>query len=472
LSELYGEDMRSLFEPGSVAVIGASRNPAKFGHVQLRNLVELGFQGEVYPVNPNADHVLGLKAYRSVREVPAPIDLAIITIPAPRVPEAIEDCAEKGVKVAVITSSGFSEVGGEGEEMERLIVQTAKKAGMRIVGPNTTGVVNTANNFTTSFISLPKLRRGPVAFIAQTGLFAAASLWHMLTSERFGVSKVAGLGNKADVNDQDVLQYLTNDPETRAIAIYMEGVKNGRGFVKVAREVSKRKPIILLKGACTSAGAKAAASHTASVAVRDDVFEAACRSAGILRARSFEEMMDLAKIFAYQPPSRGRRLAVVTFTGAGGVMASDRAAQEGLELTELSPETINCLQGKMPPWARAGNPIDAEPLFETLGPDASLRFALDAIAKDANVDLVAFFLVALPQFQFDLTRTVAEIKENLAAANKPVAVHITGARELVTEATTLLEENQIPVYPSIERAVSSLAAIYRYASHRHASREL
>ena len=464
--------MRLLFEPRSVAVIGASRNPAKFGHVQLRNLTELRFQGQVYPVNPNADQVLGLKAYRSVREVPAPIDLAVITIPAPKVPEAVEDCAEKEVKVAVITSSGFGEVGGEGTERERLIVQIAKKVGMRIVGPNTTGIVNTANNFTTSFISLPNLKRGPVAFIAQTGLFAAASLWHMLTAERFGVSKVAGLGNKADVNDQDVLQYLANDPETRVIVIYMEGVKDGRGFVKVAREVSKRKPIILLKGACTPEGARAAASHTASIAVRDDVFEAACRSAGILRARSFEEMMDLAKVFAYQPPARGCRLAVVTFTGAGGVMASDRAAQEGLELTELSPETIKRLQAKMPSWARAGNPVDAEPLFETLGPDASLRFALDAIAKDANVDVVALFLVALHQFQFDLTRTVAEIKENLAAANKPVAVHITGARELVTEATTLLEENQIPVYPSIERAVSSLAAAYRYASRCHASREL
>jgi len=466
LAEQGSSDMRFLFEPRSVAVIGASRNPAKFGHVQLRNLMELGFQGEVYPVNPNANHVLGLKAYRSVRETPVPIDLAVITIPAPKVPEAVEDCAEKSVKVVVITSSGFGEVGGEGIGRERLVIQIAKKAGMRIVGPNTTGIVNTANNFTTSFISLPKLKRGPVAFIAQTGLFAAASLWHMLTAERFGVSKVAGLGNKADVNDQDVLQYLASDPETRVVAIYMEGVKDGRGFVKVAREVSKRKPVILLKGACTPEGARAAASHTASIAVRDDVFEAACRSARILRARSFEEMMDLAKIFAYQPPPRGRRLTVVTFTGAGGVMASDRAAQEGLELSELSPEIVDLLQAKMPPWARAGNPVDAEPLFETLGPDASLRFALDTISKDGHVDMVALFIVALPQFQFDLTRTIAEIREKLATANKPIAVHITGMKELVAEATDLLEENRIPVYPSIERAVTSLAATYRYA-HGH-----
>jgi len=465
LAEPRNARMRVLFEPRSVAVIGASRNPAKFGHVQLRNLMELGFQGEVYPVNPNADQILGLKAYRSVRDVPVPIDLAVITIPAPKVPEAVEDCAEKGVKVAVITSSGFGEVGGEGEERERLIVQTAKRAGIRIVGPNTTGIVNAANNFTTSFISLPKLRRGPVAFIAQTGLFAAASLWHMLTAERFGVSKVAGLGNKADVNDQDVLQYLADDPETRVVAIYMEGVKDGRGFVKVAREVSKCKPIILLKGASTAEGARAAASHTASIAVRDDVFEVACRSAGVLRARSFEEMMDLAKIFAYQPPPRGRGLGVVTFTGAGGVMASDRASTEGLELPELSPGTIRRLQAQMPSWARAGNPVDAEPLFETLGPDASLGFSLDTISKDGHVDMVALFIVALPQFQFDLTRTIAEIREKLATANKPVAVHITGVKELVAEATALLEENKIPVYPSIERAIASLAATYRYACH-------
>jgi len=463
--------MRFVFEPRSVAVVGASRNPAKFGHVQLRNLIELGFRGEVYPVNPNADRVLGLRSYTSVGEVPAPVDLAIVTIPAPKVPQAIEDCARKRVKAAVVTSSGFSEIGGEGEERERLIVQVAKKAGMRIIGPNTTGIVNTANNFTTSFIALPKLTRGPVSFIAQTGLFAAASLWHMLTAERFGVSKVAGLGNKADVNDQDVLQYLANDPETHVIAIYMEGVKDGRGFMKVAREVSRRKPIILLKGASTALGARAAVSHTASIAVRDEVFEAACRGAGILRAGSFEEMMDRAKMFAFQPAPKGRRLAVASFTGAGGVMASDRASAEGLELAELSQQTIKHLQAKMPPWARAGNPVDAEPLFETLGPDASLRFTLDAISKDESVDMVALFLVALPQFQFDLTLTVAEMKEKLTAARTPVATHVTGMRGLVEEATALLEENGIPVYASIERAVSALAANHRYASRPHADTE-
>jgi len=470
LVQADGGDMRFVFEPRSVAIIGASRNPAKFGHVQLRNLIELGFRGEVYPVNPNADQVLGLRAYGSVGEIPAPPDLAIVTIPAPKVPEAIEDCARKGVKAAVVTSSGFSEVGGEGEEREHTIVQIARNAGMRLVGPNTTGIVNTANNFTTSFIALPRLAHGPVAFIAQTGLFAAASLWHMLTAERFGVSKVAGLGNKADVNDQDVLQYLANDPETRAIAIYMEGVKDGRGFMKVAHEVSRRKPIVMLKGASTALGARAAASHTASIAVRDEVFEAACRSAGIVRARSFEEMMDLAKMFAFQPTSKGRNLAVATFTGAGGVMASDRAAAEGLELADLSSQTIMNLQAKMPAWARAGNPVDAEPLFETLGPDASLSFALDAISKDGNVDMVALFLVALPQFQFDLMRTVGEMKEKLTATGTPVAIHVTGMRKLVEQATALLEENGVPVYPSVERAVSSLAANHRYASRPHAQK--
>jgi len=325
-----------LFPSRSVVVIGVSRNPAKFGHVQLRNLIELGFRGKVYPVNPNADQVLGLRAYGSVGEVPAP-----------QIPQAIGDCAQRGVKVAVVTSSGFSEVGSVGEERERLIIQIARSSGMRIVGPNTTGIVNTANNFTTSFIALPKLTRGPLAFIAQTGLFAAASLWHMLTAERFGVSKVAGLGNKADINDQDVLQYLANDPETHVIAIYMEGVKDGRGFMRVTREVSRRKPIILLKGASTALGARAAVTH--SLDRRDEVFEAACRGAGILRARSFEEMMDRAKMFAFQPAPKGRRLAVASFTGAGGVMASDRASAEGLELAELSQQTIKHLQAKMPP---------------------------------------------------------------------------------------------------------------------------
>jgi acyl-CoA synthetase (NDP forming) len=303
------DELKCFFEPESVAVIGASRNPSKYGYSLLKNLIDLGFNGKIYPVNPNAEEILGLKAYPSVKAINENVDLAIIIVPSFKVPEVMLDCAEKRVKGVVICSSGFREAGEAGKKLEDEVVAIAKKAGIRVVGPNTTGILNATNNFTTSFVPLPRFKRGNVAFIAQTGLFAAAAFWWIISKQPFGVSKIVGLGNKCDVDDAEVLEYLADDEETEVVAIYMEGVKDGRRLFETFKKVSKIKPIVVLKSGRSPAGVKASLSHTGSLAVKDEIFDAVCKQAGVIRVGGdLDELLDVTKAFALQPLPKGIRL--------------------------------------------------------------------------------------------------------------------------------------------------------------------
>ena len=249
------------FEPESVAIVGASDNPMKFGYYPLKNLLDLGFEGKIYPVNPKHETVQGMRCYRSITEIEGKVDLAVVVVPNVTVPSVVRDCVRKRVRGIVIHSSGFKELGPEGKRLEEEILRTAREAGIRIVGPNTTGTVNTSKNFTTTFAPMDKLKSGPLSFVAQTGLFAAEIIRWIFTSQKFGIAKTFGLGNKCDVDEVEALEYLAADPDTKVIAMYLESVK-GREFFEKAKEVSKRKPIVLLKSGRTEAGVKAAASHT------------------------------------------------------------------------------------------------------------------------------------------------------------------------------------------------------------------
>jgi acyl-CoA synthetase (NDP forming) len=448
------------FEPSSVAVVGASRSPVKFGHFLLMNLLDLEFKGKVYAVNPNAEEVLGLKTFPSVDSIPGEVELATIIVPAAFVPQVMRDCAKKGVKGVVICSSGFREAGGEGVKLEREIVEIAKKARIRILGPNTTGILNTSNSFTTSFVPLPKPRRGNVAFIAQTGLFAAAAFWWILSAEPFGLSKVVGLGNKSDVDDSDALEYLTHDGDTRVIAIYMEGVKDGLRFLKTAQETARKKPILILKSGRTKIGIEASVSHTGSLAVRDEIFDAVCKKAGIIRVKDFEELMDLAKAFALQSSPKGNRVAIASMTGAGGVMAADYCEEYGLEVTQLSDKTTKQIESYLPSWAKVRNPFDTETLFESVGPEDCLRISLESMLGDENVDCAVVILPTSPMFAFDIKIITSEIRKKYSG--KPFAVNMIGAKDMVDLWTKQLESVNIPVYPSIERCVRALAALCKY----------
>ncbi len=452
--------LKCFFEPSSVAVVGASRNPIKFGHFLLRNLVDLGFDGKIHPVNPHAEAILGLKSYPKVDSIPEEVELAIIITPAATVPQVMRDCAKKHVKGVVICSSGFREAGGEGFKLEQEIVEIAKKAGIRVIGPNTTGILNTSNNFTTSFVPLPSLKKGPVAFIAQTGLFAAAAFWWILSAEPFGLSKVVGLGNKSDVEDTEVLEYLLHDEDTEVIAVYMEGIKDGRKFLRVAQEVARSKPLLVLKSGRTEAGIEASMSHTGSLAVEDEIFDAVCKQSGIIRVRGFEELMDLTKVFALQPLPKGNRVGVVSMTGAGCVMAVDESARQGLEVARLSEKTVEYLESYLPEWMKVKNPFDNEMLFETVGPEECLRMSLEAMLEDENVDCVVGVLPTSPVFAFDIKSDVLKIKKE--HSDKPIVFHTIGSKDIVDLWTKQLEEINIPVYPSIERCVRALGALNKY----------
>jgi len=462
------EELKCFFEPESVAVVGASRNPLKYGYSLLKNLLDLGFKGRIYPVNPNAEEILGLKAYPRVTAINDKLDLAIIIVPAYKVPEVMRDCAEKRVKGVVICSSGFRETGEHGKKLEDEVVAIARKAGIRVIGPNTTGILNSANNFTTSFVPLPKFKKGNVAFVAQTGLFAAAAFWWIISTQPFGVSKIVGLGNKCDVDDAEVLEYLAEDADTKVIAIYMEGVKDGRKLFKTFKEVSRIKPIIVLKSGRSPAGVKASLSHTGSLAVRDEIFDAVCKQAGILRVEGdLDELLDVTKAFALQPLPKGNRVAVVTVTGGGGVIAADKCAEHGLELALLSEETMEKVKRNMPSWANVGNPIDIEPLFETVGPEEGIKIAVEAALKDKNVASIILILVAVPRLipYFEIKRAVTYLKEK-NVERKPILAYLLGYKETVDSWAMQLEEEGIPVYSSIERCVKALGCLWKYRMYR------
>ena len=460
------DQLKCFFEPESVAIVGASRNPAKFGHFLLKNLIDFEFKGKIYPVNPHANEILGLRAYPSVDQIDDEVDLAVIIVPAPIVPKVMEDCSKKRVKGVVICSSGFSEMGKKGLELERKVLEIAKNSGIRVIGPNTTGILNTSNNFTTSFAPLPKFKRGNVAFIAQTGLFAAAAFWWIISTQPFGISKVVGLGNKCDVDDSEVIDYLAEDKDTEIIAIYMEGVKNGRRLFEVLKRVAPEKPIIILKSGRTATGAKASMSHTGSIAVDDRIFDAVCKQTGVIRVEGdFEELLDVTKAFALQPLPAGNRVAVVTLTGAGGVMAADECERHGLKLATLCEKTLRKIRDRMPSWASISNPADIEPLFEAVGPEESLRISLEAVLEDENVDCVVAIFVSVPRFVpiIDMKRVVDVIERR---RDKPVFVHLLGYKENVDKWTKELEKRKIPVYPSIKRCINALGALWKYKLRR------
>ena len=453
-------DVSFFFEPKSVAVVGATNNPLKFGHYLLLNIIDLGFKGKVYPVNLMADEVLGLKAYPRVDLIPDEVEVVAIIVPAPSMPQVMRDCAKKGVKGVVILSSGFREAGGEGIGFEREIVEIATKAGIRIVGPNTTGILNTSNGFTTSFVPLPKLRKGNVAFIAQTGLFAAAAFWWILSAEPFGLSKVMGLGNKSDVGDSEALEYLAHDEDTEVIALYMEGIKDGRKFLEATRKAAKIKPVLILKSGRTEAGMKAAMSHTASLAVKDEIFGAVCKKVGAIRVKDFEELTDLTKAFALQPLAKGNRIGIVSMTGAGCVMAADYSAEYCLDVAELSDETVRYIESYLPSWIKVKNPFDSEMLFESVGPEDCLKISLGGVLGDENVDCAICVLPSSPMFAFDVKGPVKEIKEKYP--DKPFTMNFIGSKDMVDLWTKQLEDMSVPVYPSIERCVRALGALSKY----------
>jgi len=444
--------LEEIFAPTSVAVVGASPDPARLGHTVLKNIVNNGYPGRLYPIHPKAPDVLGHKAYPSVLAVPDPIDLAVIVIPSQHVLPVVEECGQKGVKGLIVISAGFKEVGGEGRELERQLIALVKQYGMRMVGPNCLGVIDTVSDLNASFAALMPVD-GSIAFMSQSGAMCTAILdWSK--PQGIGFSRFVSLGNKADVDEVALLRAWNNDEQSKVILAYLEGISDGPGFIGAAREVTKNTPVVAIKSGTTSAGTRAASSHTGSLAGSETAYEAAFSQSGILRAHTMSELFDLALLFAYQPMIKGDRIAIVTNAGGPGIITSDAIERSGMQMASFSEETIRQLQAKLPAEANVFNPIDV------IGDARSDRYrvGLEAAFADPNVDAVVVLLT--PQAQTDLIETVDVIVECARGSDKPVVTSFMGAYSL-GEALAKLNANRIPNYPFPERAVQSLSSMYR-----------
>ena len=451
-----------LFYPKSVAVIGASNVPGKVGNAIMRSIT-LRYDGKVYAVNVKGGEieVNGKKflVYKSIHEIPDEIDVAVIAVPAKFVPDVIDDCGKKGVKAAVVISAGFKEAGRA--DLEEELVRRAKKWGIRVVGPNCLGVTNLENGFDCNFNPPERQARPPfgkVAFMSQSGAFGAAILdW--AAREKIGMSKFISLGNMADLDESDFMAYLGDDPKTGVITGYIEGVKDGRKFFNTAKEVTLKKPVVILKSGRTEAGAKAAASHTGSLAGAYRIYQAAFEQTGVLEAKTMRQLFNYAKALAMQKPARGDRVAIVTNGGGAGVMMSDGLLERGLKLAELSEKTRERFkkdieEGKLPHHMSYKNPIDVIGDAPSSRYEIAMRYALE----DENVDL----LVVITLFQSPaIDEGIVDAIERMKAYGKPI-VFVAPGGDYPHKMARNIEQKDIPVYETTEDAVDAVYALVNY----------
>jgi acyl-CoA synthetase (NDP forming) len=460
----------ALFEPQSIAVVGSMREGRFGGYLTVKHLLDFGFRGKIYPVNPNYDTVLGMKVYPTLKDIAGGIDLAVMMTAAPAVPEIIEDCAAKNVKAAIIVSDGFTERDEEGARLQREVDTIARRAGLRLLGPNTIGVVNSANGLITTPYRVPyeEVFSGGIAICSQTGLLGPQTL--PLHDMRYGLSKICDFGNKCDIDELDLLEYLGSDPQTRVIAMHLEEVRDGRSFLRKLKEVVRAKPVLILKPGRTRESRKAVTSHTGSLAGEDHVYDGAFRQAGAIRVDSFKELVDIPKIFAWQPLPPGNRLAIITISGGAGVLGIDTAVQQGLALARLSPSTLDKL-GSISP-VLTSNPIDLGPglpAFMKKGDMAShLHGIIETLVDDENVDCIS---VACPwMLRGALAEVFGPLRDRSA---KPIAFWVpspslTRAQDIVIDLETL----GFPAYPDCDSSVRALAIAYKYSVARSRARQL
>jgi acetyltransferase len=447
--------LQAFFTPKSVAVIGASANPSKLGYAVLKNLLD-GSQASgirLYPINLREESILGLPCYPSVLEVPQAIDLAVVVIPYPHVPEVLRMCGQKGIPAAIVISAGFREAGMEGLERELELITIAREYNIRLIGPNCLGVIDTFTPLNASFAAgtPPK---GPMAFMSQSGALGTAILdWAQ--AGRLGLSKFVSLGNKADVSEIDLLQAWAEDENTRVILIYSEGLPNGQEFIRVAREVTQKKPVVAIKSGVTQAGSRAVSSHTGSLAGSEQAYKAAFQQAGVLRAESMEALFDMALALGYQPPLRGDRVAIVTNAGGPGILATDALERYGLSLARFQSETIHALEQFLPDAANAANPVDV--LGDSLAD--RYRFALEQVCQDANVD--GLLVVLTPQAMTEIHQTAEAVGQVAQGTDKPILACFMGEAQM-GEGIDVLAKYDVPNYPFPERAARAFHAMAEY----------
>ncbi|UCC24731.1 MAG: acetate--CoA ligase family protein [Gemmatimonadales bacterium] len=446
----------AFFRPESIAVVGTSRRPGTIGYQILDNILRHGYKGVVYPVNPHASAVHSIRAYPSVTAIPGPVDLAVVVVPKEHVPPVVEECGEKGVKGLVVISAGFKEVGGEGIERERELVEVVRKHGMRLVGPNCMGLLNTEPGVSVNATFAPNMPPpGPLSFMSQSGALGVTILDYA-AEYGIGIHQFVSVGNKPDVSGNDLIEYWENDPGTRVILMYIENFGNPRRFTRIARRVTRKKPIVVVKAGRTGAGARAASSHTGALAGADIATDALLAQCGVLRAQSVEELFDIAMALEEQPVPVGPRVAIVTNAGGPGIIIADALESLGLEVAELTEETQERLRGVLPAEASVRNPVDmiASATSETY------ELALELVMEDENVDAaVAAFVPPLGIRQVDVALSIVTARDR--HPHKPLLAVLMG-REGLPEGKAELHEAGVPAYIFPESAARALSGLYRY----------
>jgi acetyltransferase len=445
--------LEPLLKPETIAVIGASRKPGKVGHEIVANLLAGGFRGTIIPVNPSGEEILGLKCRSSLQGLSSRVDLSVIAVPAPLVLEAADQSLDAGAKAVCVITAGFREVGEAGAAAEREIVQHCRSRGARLLGPNCLGLISTHHAMNASFARrMPA--QGSISVISQSGALCTAILdW--AAGRRLGLSKVVSMGNKGDLDESDFLTALAEDGDTKVIVAYLESIGSGSAFVKAAEAAASAKPVIVFKAGSTSAGAKAASSHTGSLAGADIAYGAAFRRSGLIRAETFEQLFDCATAFAMQPLPAGERVAIITNAGGPGIMAADAVEQSGMRVAALEGSTATALRKRLPAAASVGNPIDV------LGDADPERYvmAVNAAQDDPKVDAIVVILT--PQAMTRPAETARAIAGCVRGV-KPVLASFMGGEDVMPGRGELVAAN-LPDYPAPERAVAALKAMCDYA---------
>jgi len=451
--------LNSVFYPRSIAIVGASRQEGSIGQSLMANLIDCRFRGIIYPVNPKAKGILGIKAYPSVSEIPDEVDLAIVSVPSRIVPAVLEECGKKNIKGAITISAGFREIGGEGVVLERELQQIVQKYALSHVGPNCLGVINTdPDSSMNATFGTQMPRAGNIAFISQSGALCVAVLEYARES-KVGFSKFISMGNKAGVNENELLCYLRDDPKTDIILMYLEDLVDGREFMSIAREITTSgrcpKPIITLKSGRTLLGAKAASSHTGSLAGSDRVYDAIFDQCGVIRVDTLEELFDYVKAFSSQPLPKGDNVAIITNSGGPGILATDSLIRYGLNIPPLRPQTIKILKKVLPPTASFNNPIDLIAEAQAEQYEATLR----AMLKDPNIH--SALVILTPTVFTDVEKIAEAIVRTSKEYDKPVLSCFLGVFD-VSRGLSVLEENGLPAYRFPESAARVIAEMANY----------
>jgi acetyltransferase len=467
MEKSIAEQLRPIFEPKSMAVIGASGDQSKFGGRAFHNPLDTGYRGAIYPVNPTRKEIAGIKAYPSILDIPDEIDLAVFAVHAPMIPKAMEEAIKKGIKGAVIITAGFAETGEEGKKLQDEVVRMAHRAGIRFVGPNSNGIWSSRVKLNLLFPNAP--RPGPIAFISQSGTLGFY-LFQLATTKGYGFSKFVSSGNQASINMSDYLEYLAQDEDTKAIVLYVEGfeVEEGGRFMEVAREVVKKKPIVAFKGGRTSAGSRATLSHTASLAGSDEIFNAACKQAGIIRCYEVIHPFDMAEALSCQPLPKGKRVSII---GSGGqcVATADACASLGLELPEFDQDTKRRLMEVLPPWA----PVPTNPVDNAAPRDPMTTSRVAQIL--AQLDYIDGIIISGPWVGWDFSPdrvrnllTEAEMVTSIPQKyGKPVISTAIAARFAGSDlALNLYRREGIPIYDTPEESARAMYGLMRYGEIR------